>query len=347
MESLLGQFYNRIKGSQEEIASESLTYILKKSIRARQTINQIINLSTGLSFTDLSYTTQKVGDKLERPDISGIDENGKEVLIIEAKFWASLTNNQPNEYLNRLGDNTILMFLVPTLRIRAIYEEVLIRVNENFLDIETDTDNRKIRINSTNKFIIIKSWNEVLNIIKSELIQENNQNMISDIDQIIGFCETIDKNSFQPIADVDLSPSIPKKINSYYDIVDKVVDEIKIRSGKVSTKGLIKTPQRYGYRRYFRFGNFGLGLGLKMDLWAVYADTPFWMSVQIISENSWIMTDKFKRKCERFALQENLKLIEKNGELSFSLKPKLNETEDKVINDLADQIEFICNKIAE
>jgi hypothetical protein len=34
MQSLLGQFYNRIKGSQEDIASESLTYILKKSIRA-------------------------------------------------------------------------------------------------------------------------------------------------------------------------------------------------------------------------------------------------------------------------------------------------------------------------
>jgi hypothetical protein len=347
MESLLGQFYNRIKGSQEDIASESLTYILRKSIRVRQTINQIININTGLSFSDLSYTTQKVGDKLERPDISGIDENGREALIIEAKFWASLTSNQPNEYLNRFIDNAVLIFLVPTLRVRSIYEEVLIRVNENHADIETDTENRKIRINSDNIHILIKSWNEILNAIKSELLKENNQNLISDIDQIIGFCDTIDKNSFQPIIDIDLSPSIPKKINSYYDIVDKVVDEIKIRSEKVSTKGLIKTPQRYGYRRYFRFGNFGVGLGLKMDLWAVYADTPFWMSVKIISENSWIITDKFKRKCEKLALQQNLKLIERNDELSFSLKPKLNETEDRVIDDLANQVELICNKIAE
>ena len=44
MESLLGQFYNRIKGSQEDIASEGLTYIHNKSIRARQTINQICYL---------------------------------------------------------------------------------------------------------------------------------------------------------------------------------------------------------------------------------------------------------------------------------------------------------------
>ena len=119
MQSLLGQFYNRIKGSQEDIASESLAYILKKSIRARQTINQIVNLNTGLKFSDLSYKTQNVGDKLERPDISGINENGEEVLLIEAKFWASLTSNQPNEYLNRLTDNSILIFLVPSLRLRA------------------------------------------------------------------------------------------------------------------------------------------------------------------------------------------------------------------------------------
>ena len=47
MESLLGQFYNRIKGSQEDIASESLTYILKKSASARQAINQIVELNAG------------------------------------------------------------------------------------------------------------------------------------------------------------------------------------------------------------------------------------------------------------------------------------------------------------
>ncbi len=344
MQSLLGQFYNRIKGSQEDIASESLTYILKKSIRARQTVNQIVNLNTGLNFTDLSYKTQNVGDKLERPDISGINENGKEILLIEAKFWASLTSNQPNEYLNRLGDNSVLIFLVPSLRNRAIYEEVLYRIKEKYSDIETDPENLKIKINQTNKFIIIKSWNEILNAIKSELLQENNQTLISDIDQIIGFCETIDNNSFQPIIDNDLSPSIPKKINSYYDIADKVVDEIKNRIEKASTKGLQKTPQKYGYRRYFSIQNFGLGIGLKMELWSEYADTPFWISI-VETKKGWSSTEIFKRNCEKIAFNLKHKFVEINSEIFFSLKPKLNETEDIVIKDLADQIELIYKEI--
>ena len=344
MQSLLGQFYNRIKGSQEDIVSESLAYILKKSIRARHTINQIIKLNTGLNFTDLSYKTQNVGDKFEKPDISGINENGKEILLIEAKFWASLTSNQPNEYLNRLGENSALIFLVPTLRVRAIYEDVLNRITEKYSDIETDTENRGIKINQTNKFILIKSWNEILNAIKSELLQEKNQALISDIDQIIGFCETIDNNSFQPIIDDDLSPGIAKKINSYYDIVDKVVDEIKNRIKNASTKGLQKTPQKYGYRRYFSIQDFGMGMDLKMDFWARYADTPFWFSI-VETKEGWTSTEKFKRNCEKIAFKQNHKFVEINDEIFFSLRPKLSETEDIVINDLADQIELIYKEI--
>ena len=345
MQSLLGQFYNRIKGSQEDVASESLTYILKKSVRTRQAINQIINQNTGLKFTDLHYQTQKTGVKLEKPDISGTDKNGKEVLLIEAKFWASLTDNQPNGYLDRLSENTLLMFLAPTLRVRAIYDEVLRRVKENnSIEIKTDIENFKIKINQSNKYIIIKSWNEILNLIKSELLQENNQNLVSDIDQIIGFCDTIDNNSFQPIIDTDLSPSIAKKINSYYDIVDKVVDEIKNRNKNASTKGLHKAKSKYAYRRYFSIGNNGFGLGFETQLWAEYADTPFWISI-VENKANWENSDKFIRICEKIAFKLNFAFVEKNKNISFSLPPILNKTEDLVINDLAHKIELIYTEI--
>jgi len=105
MNSLLGQFYNKIRGSQEDIASEGLVYILKQSLESRMVINQIVKTNTNLNFSDLSFQTQNVGKELERPDISGKDDTGKEVLLIEAKFWASLTNNQPNGYLKRLKEN--------------------------------------------------------------------------------------------------------------------------------------------------------------------------------------------------------------------------------------------------
>lgn len=345
MQSLLGQFYNKIKGSQEDIASESLTYILKNSISARKTINQIVNIDTGLNFSDLSYSVQNVGKELERPDISGKDESGKEVLLIEAKFWASLTNNQPNGYLKRLSNDTGLIFLVPKLRVRVVFEEVIRRIKESYSELEINLENHIIKINISNQYILIKDWNEILNAVKLKLVQENNQSLVSDIDQVIGFVDIIDKNSFQPITDNDLSPQIPKKINSYFDIVDKVVDELKKRTNNVNTKGLTIGQSKNYYRRYFVFGNFGLGIGLMLGFWSEYADTPFWLSIKMIEHSEWIVNENLKQKCEKIAFQLNIKLVEKENEIFLSLKPKLYETEDIVVNDLANQITKIHEKL--
>ena len=111
MASLLGQFYNKIRGSQEDIASEGLAYILQRSESARIALRKIIKLESGLDFDDINYTTQNVGEKLERTDISGYDFDNREVIILEAKFWASLTDNQPIGYLERLSENSILVFI--------------------------------------------------------------------------------------------------------------------------------------------------------------------------------------------------------------------------------------------
>lgn len=345
MQSLLGQFYNRIRGSQEDIASEGLTYIFKNSVQARNVISQIIFINTGVNISDLSFSSQNVGSKLERPDISGKDQNGKEVLIIESKFWASLTNNQPNEYLKRLGNHTTLIFLVPTLRVRSIFEEILGRINEEYSEIDVELENHKIHLKNSNQNVLIKTWDEILNLIKFALVEENNLPLVSDIDQIIGFCNTIDTYSFQPINDLDLSPSIPKKINSYYDIVDKVVDELKNRNEHTNTSGLVRTPQKYGYHRYFRYDNFGMSMCLKLELWAEFADTPFWLTIKDTENNRWITSDIFKILCSKTALILKHKTVEYNGEIYIELKPKIGQTEDKVINELANQIELIGNTI--
>jgi len=347
MQSLLGQFYNRIKGSQEDIASEGLVYILKQSIESRRVINQIIKINTGYSFSDLSYHTQNVGKNLERPDISGIDDTGKEVLLIEAKFWASLTHNQPNGYLKRLQENTVLIFLVPTLRIRTVFEEVKSRISEQHHDLEINTENHSILIKSSQKYILIKSWNEILNSIKSKIEQSNNQILISDLNQVIGLCETIDKNAFQPITDEDLSPKIPKHINSYYEIVDKVVDELKKRSKEISTKGLVKTPQRYGYHRYFGTKQLGMNFALKLDLWEKVADTPFWLSISEVNEKEWTSTGELKKAIETLCAKYNYVSIPHSNNKGFflNIKPLLFETEDIVIRNLADQVEKIIIEI--
>jgi hypothetical protein len=334
MASLLGQFYTRIKGSQEDIASEGLTYILQRSASARQALSKIIQLESGLTFEDINYITQNVGEKLERPDISGIDKKGKEVVILEAKFWASLTDNQPIEYLSRLSPNSILIFICPTLRVRPVFDELHMRLNKANVSFQINNSQHSF-ILENNKNLIVKTWQEILGTIRLHIAQDNEQLLLSDIDQIIGLCETIDNNSFLPYQSEDFAPGIAKKINSYYDIADKVIDELKKRK-IANTSNLNATPQKYGYTRYFKIYNMGLALNVRFDIWERVADTPFWLNIK---DDKWVQNERIKVELKNIATKNDTIYYESNKrEFYLPIFPLLDKTEDLVINDIAEKI---------
>lgn len=347
MTSLLGQFYNRIKGSQEDIASEGLAYILQQSEKARNVLSKIIKVETGLDFANINYVTQNVGDKLERPDISGYNNLGKEAIILEAKFWASLTDNQPIEYLNRLFENSILVFVCPTLRLRSIYNELKIRLNKENLIVQEFQTSHSINLQN-NKWIIIKSWNDLLQPIKIGLQQNNEFNLVSDIDQIIGFCQTIDSNSFLPLQSQDLSPSLARKIKSFYDIADKVVDELKNRE-RFEIKSLRSAASKYVYTRFFLANGLGYSVNMNFDLWANKADTPFWITVKdIIEGTNWAVSQSFYLQVKNYVQKNSIPAFENTDRVFFiPIYLKTEVTEDVLIIDIAEQIEKLQQVLIE
>jgi len=345
MQSLLGKFYSRIRGSQENIASEGLVYILQRSKSARTAIIKILKSECGLDFKDLNFITQDTGDNLERPDISGYDNDLNEVVIIEAKFWAALTDSQPKEYLRRLHENSVLIFVCPTLRIRSIFEEIHKRLTRYEFSFTLNAENHSFSIEDT-KQLIIKTWDEILGAVKLQLVQNNEIELISDINQIIGLCNTIDNDSFLPIQSDDLSPKYARKIKSYIDLIDKVVDELK-KQKFADTVGLKASPQKYGYTRYLKIKKFGVSINMNIDLWtSSYADTPFWISIKEISGNNWIRTGQLRKETNNIASQLGFSILETpSKELYIALFPPLDKTEDIVIKELSNQIILLTTNL--
>ena len=77
----------------------------------------------------MNFKTQVTGENNERPDIIGMNEKRNEILIIEAKFWAYLTENQPVEYIKRLQNSNynglkVLTFICPDQRISSLKSEL-------------------------------------------------------------------------------------------------------------------------------------------------------------------------------------------------------------------------------
>jgi len=343
MASLLGQFFSRIEGSQEDIATEGITYILKLSMSARNSLKKYLFNNIGIKFDDINYITQKTGENRERLDISGIDENGIEKIIIEAKFWASLTENQPSEYLKRLKENTVLLFICPNLRKISLKNEIETKLVINNTKYTNDNFIYKME---NNKYIIITDWASILEIIKSSLLINHENTLVSDIDQLIGFCEVVDNSSFLPIRDSDLSPSIAKRVNSYCDILDKIVDKLK-SDLNANTTGYKATNQKYGYTRYLSIKNFGFALDFNMKMWELNADTPFWVTVKYTVENShWEQPLKLQNKLKEIAVKLKLSLFANmNNDLCFAIIPLINVIEDKVIENIVNLIELITNEL--
>jgi len=351
MASLLGQFFTSIKGSQEDIASKSMAYILEKSNSAKNAVSNLIMNKTNLEINNIKYLTQNIGNNRERPDLSGIDNQGIEKIIIEAKFWASLTHNQPVEYLRRLKENSVLIFICPKLRELSLFDELETKLNESKMEYKK---NNNLIIVENNKYVFIVDWMYILGIIKQSLLENNENNYASDVDQIIGFCEIVDNNTFLPIQDNELSPSIAKRINSYYDLIDKIYDKLVIEiNARIKldedSKGTLKsTGQRFGYSKYFYIENYCIILELHFKLWQNIADTPFWFAIKQDWGNK-PQAPEFRNKLKLISNKTKIKIYENdiNNLLYFALKPKTNEVEDVVVIDLANKIINIMKELQE
>jgi hypothetical protein len=338
MPSLLGQFFSSIKGSQEDIASMGLVYILQSSKTARDYLGRIIASHAGIDLGPLTFTAQETGEKGERPDISGRDGSGRETLIIEAKFWASLTSNQPVAYLDRLGANSVLVFICPQLREISLRGEI-----EACLDgFSYEKTGGSFRFDGS-KVLFVINWSALLAGLR-EALREKNES-VSDIDQIIGFCEVIDNSVFFPIQDSDMSPAVARRVNSYCDMIDKVVDRLKLAQG-ITTANYRATAQKYGYTRYFALGEYGFALEVNLKSWETLADTPFWLSVNLLNGNgSFDQPTQFKDAIRKASANTKVRIFDVNQTLFFAIEPKRNAPEESVTNGIIDEFSKVLTEL--
>jgi hypothetical protein len=339
MESLLGQFYSRIRGSQENIASEGLVYILNRSKVARQALNNIIRNECGLNFPDLNYEAQSTGKDFERPDILGRDEDGQKVIILEAKFWSALTENQPITYLNSLVDNSALMFICPDARVRYVFNEINNRLKSSVIVTEIHGD-LHLKISDQNKHLIVKKWSQILEPIKDKLFQENENDLLADINQIIGLCDTIDNTAFLPIQSDELSPKYARRVKNYFDVIDYVVEELK-KHKRANTEKLRAAGLKYAYVRYFKMYQLGVSFQLRFDLWGKVVDTPFWVIFKDIlpAGGYWGISENLRNKVKHAEIKLGYTTYKDNyNEIYFAIPPLVDVTGDEVIKDLANKI---------
>ena len=337
--TLLGHLYNHIKGSTEDVATMSLQYLLSYYDELRHSFNALIGkkLDTYID-QNVIYDCQSVGDDLERPDMSGSDSSGKEVILCEAKFYAGLTSNQPLTYLKRLKDEggIGLVFICPKDRVVSLWDTLMNKCKGESVEelCEYRADVNGIRLT-------ILSWEEII----ADLTYTANaveKSSLADIEQLSGYCEQIISEAFVPFKEEELGAYEAKKYERLMYVLDRVVDFFAAdQNYSVETKGFNATTWRHGYARYFVLDGLGVSLMLHLQNWIddKYVDTPYWVGFKTIINKKWKLPESFLEKVKEAQINPSRKAINKNKDsLYLALDVPCGVPEDGVAEGIKRQI---------
>lgn len=334
-ESLLAHLYSRIRGSQEDIATLSLQYILSSAAELNEAFTRMISQHLNVQLPEsLRYRCQSVGDEQERPDMAGVDTSGQEVVLCEMKFYAGLTANQPLTYLKRLGKEggSGLVFICPRTRQAGLWARLQQLCKDEAVE---DVSPWCMKVNGIPMAAI--TWAEVLEQLR-HVAAACAVESLSDIQQLEGYCNQMDSDAFVPFQAEELTAEMAKRITSYYDIVDETIRLLDLDKS-IETAPAPKSKastHRYGYWRPLWVNNhYIISVTWNFGLWqdSNSIETPFWVRITDMTDNR----NNWHQSAE---LQKRLLMIpdmQKCGE-NLALMPPLNATFDEVCEDLKNQI---------
>lgn len=344
---LLAHLSFRLTNQHEVIVTEGLTYILQQSDICRRAVEDLAR-SIGCNIPEIvSYQSEVTGENKERPDVVGRTDTGQEALIIEGKFDAGLTENQPNNYLSRLPDGSegLLMFVVPELRVEGLWKAVTSRVGNNY-DLpdhkELPDGSKCVNIGPSRKLLMV-SWGNLLNALLQPA-QRSGEQICNDILQLASLCNRIEGESFKPFTSEELtSTQIGRRHRDLCNLVDSITDRL-LEEGSVSIRGMKATPQKDGYSRYIRFGDDECEVGgsVRLDYasWVLNEITPIWVE-------TWEGSDPSLRKIfKQAALDEGVTLVEKRSTVMLPLNVEPGQEFSEIIKCSVDRISKVLSLVA-
>ena len=203
--TMFAHIVSRLTNRTEDVAVDALGFILSRSDAARRALRDLLKLE-GLDVGELTGAATQVGDgTLARPDLAVCDRERKERVLMEAKFWAGLTGNQPNAYLARLPRDerpTVLLFVAPEARLETLWPELrrLIEPPFNWRPVERphDTEIRCALVDGATRYLALASWRTLLNRMLS-FAMSSGDSVEADIRQLQALCEQQDQEAFLPL----------------------------------------------------------------------------------------------------------------------------------------------------
>lgn len=285
--SLLAHLIPQVTNRIEDTAVEALGFILKESKASLAALNSLVWTGGAVRPEIVRVQTQVSGDERTRPDLVGFDAEGKERLLIEAKFWAGLTENQPNAYLDRLPDDgpAVLLFVAPETRIPALGTELEHRVGEKLGFADGGDGIRSAIVDGAAKRLMMVSWARLLSRM-SERVREAHEDpgVPAGIQQLLGLAQRMDAEEPQPLHQEEFAPQFARRVRDYMRLVDESTEK-GVTEKWLDLRRKDGTSAWYGYGWSLQFAGTTAWFGIRWSLWRGQGATPLWLQLQVERES--------------------------------------------------------------
>lgn len=288
-ESLVAHLAYRLSNQTELLATHSLAYILNRSEAARAALGEVLRRG-GAEIEPIERVEPEGGGENEgRVDLEAYNKLGEKRVLIEAKFWAGLTENQPGTYLDRLPEDdrsSVLLFVAPELRLPTLWAHVLQRAKDAGSDWETVAEPGNLGVavvlrrgadgagsERGNLYLMLTSWRSLLADMEVRADNEGDGAAREDIRQLNALCERQDRWEFLPIRQDEFGPDMPRRVRDLFRLVDDA-----------AAKALEMGFARPNGRKASSATRYGISLRLgseAKDVWAVAwfgVDWSYWLS---------------------------------------------------------------------
>lgn len=280
-DTLLAYLVSRFPGNTENIATEALRHIFDQSDASIEAFNDVVQSGIRGIQPIQTVRTQVVHADGTIPDLVGFDENGKERVLVEVKFWAELTAHQPNGYLNRLPSDgpSVLVFLAPEDRVQSLWPQLRNRISGKQMDlVDIDAERKCVRVGDTQRHLMVVGWGSLLDSMAARTRDERSRPHIeAEIRQLRSLAKFADAGAIKPIANgEEFGAESEVRKRQYKRLIDAATER-GIRQEWVNRRGLRATPRSYGYGRYIRLHENMVWFGVNVNQFERTGKTPLWV----------------------------------------------------------------------
>lgn len=322
----------------EDIATDALAFILSRSTAARRAFADFLgdgNYDAAAAAPEIAAVrTQYTLSNGPAPDMACLDDSGQVLALVESKFWAGLTANQPVAYWNALpaDASATLLFLAPAHRIDpgGLWGELTHRLEQAGHPLASPVHKAEHTITAQasdgSRRLMLTSWKTLLDYLGQAAWQQQDAQAAFEIAQLQGLANSV------------ITGSDPSSNDGLKRLVTRAVRQL-VQAEWASTKGYGVSVGHGFWRRGLRLAGADGRFGIYFDE-ARRSGRPLWLGLR----NSAKITSA-QMDCHLESLDEPIKWETTSSHFCAHIAVPLNADNDAALNSIVVQLTQIAQLI--